>query len=111
MKRLEINHEYEARDPVQEEREREWWLDWMSEARDNLATKSGAVIEPIPAHKDGPVKGLIPAHKDGDLNAPIKPLDKPKGKTNETKQERTGNLGEQDARRDSDGGEASQQKQ
>ena len=34
-----------------------------------------------------------------------------KGKTNETKQERTGNLGEQDARRDSDGGEASQQKQ
>ena len=69
MKRLEISHEYEARDPVQEEREREWWLD-------NLATKSGAVIEPIPAHKDGPVKGLIPAHRDGDLNAPIKPLDK-----------------------------------
>ena len=80
MKRLEINHEYEARDPVQEEREREWWLD-------NLATKSRDLIDPI------------------------KPLAKPKGKTNETKQERTGNLGEQDARRDSDGGEASQQKQ
>lgn len=90
--KLQIRYEREARDSVQEEREHQYWLD-------NLATKSGAVIEQIPAHKDG------------DLNDPIKPLDKPKGKTNETKQERTGNLGEQDARRDSDGGEASQQKQ
>jgi len=56
MKRLEINHEYEARDPAREQREHQYWLD-------NLATRSG------------------------DLNAPIKPLDKPKGKTNETNNE------------------------
>jgi len=65
MKRLEINHEYEARDSVQEEREYQYWLDFLASKRE----------------------------------------------TNETKQERTGNLGEQDARRDSDGGEASQQEQ
>jgi hypothetical protein len=78
--RQQISYGYEERDPVQEEREHQYWLD-------NLATKSRDLIDPI------------------------KPLDKPKGKTNETKQERTGNLGEQDARRDSDGDEASQQKQ